>query len=109
MSFIRAPFRLLIFVYTIVVVFLFYRAYISKPPRREIGPEHRAAFPHAGSWATWFIPGKNPKVERQNNPMQGWNILHHLGGNGPWIEHVKGEPSSLATPEECSVDQIHLV
>lgn len=51
-------------------------------------------------------PGKH---HRQDD----WNLFHHLGGNGPWIQKLdplfgtyeaEGKP-----PEGCVVDQVHMV
>lgn len=66
--------------------------------------------PHAASWSTWFHPLQSPAGDGANPPRKEWNLLHHLGGNGPWVEKTgqTGGPS-LAPPEGCSVDQIHLV
>lgn len=39
-----------------------------------------------------------------------WNILYHLGGNGPWIEKVDGNDSDgIKPPDGCAVEQVHLV
>lgn len=68
------------------------------------------ASPHAASWGTWFHPLQSPAEEGAKSSRKDWNLLHHLGGNGPWIEKTGGtEGSSLAPPEGCSVDQVHLV
>ena len=43
--------------------------------------------------------------------MRGdWNILYHLGGNGPWIEKVDGVAhGGIGVPEGCRVEQVHMV
>jgi acid phosphatase len=39
-----------------------------------------------------------------------WNILYHLGGNGPWIEKVDGvTKGGINVPEGCEVDMVHMV
>jgi len=39
-----------------------------------------------------------------------WNILYHLGGNGPWIEKVDGvTEGGINVPEGCEVDMVHMV
>jgi acid phosphatase len=39
-----------------------------------------------------------------------WDILYHLGGNGPWIEKVDGvAKGGIAVPEGCEVDMVHMV
>jgi acid phosphatase len=39
-----------------------------------------------------------------------WNILYHLGGNGPWIEKVDGVvDGSMKVPGGCEVDMVHMV
>lgn len=44
------------------------------------------------------------------NTTNDWNILYHLGGNGPWIPKVDGVvEGGLAPPEGCRVEQVHMV
>ncbi|EXJ86519.1 hypothetical protein A1O3_03470 [Capronia epimyces CBS 606.96] len=39
-----------------------------------------------------------------------WDLFYHLGGNGPWIPKIDGIGYSDALlPEECSVDQVHVL
>jgi hypothetical protein len=39
-----------------------------------------------------------------------WNILYHLGGNGPWIPKVDGPfGDDLSIPEGCRIEQVHMV
>lgn len=39
-----------------------------------------------------------------------WNLLYHLGGNGPWIEKVDGVVEGGTAPREgCVVEQVHMV
>jgi acid phosphatase len=44
------------------------------------------------------------------NSTDDWNILYHLGGNGPWIERIDGfVDGGVAVPSGCEVDMVHLV
>lgn len=39
-----------------------------------------------------------------------WNILYHLGGNGPWVEKVVDVvDGGIAVPDQCVVEQVHMV
>ena len=39
-----------------------------------------------------------------------WNILYHLGGNGPWVEKVIDVvEGGIAVPKGCEVEQVHMV
>lgn len=41
---------------------------------------------------------------------QDWNILYHLGGNGPWIEKLENTvEGGIAAPEGCKVEQVHMM
>lgn len=41
---------------------------------------------------------------------QEWNLLYHLGGNGPWIPRVDGiVEGGIGTPDSCEVDMVHMV
>ncbi|KAE8374873.1 phosphoglycerate mutase-like protein [Aspergillus bertholletiae] len=43
-------------------------------------------------------------------PVNDWNILYHLGGNGPWIEKIDGpEIPGLEPPNGCVIDQVHMM
>ncbi|KAI9044943.1 uncharacterized protein KD926_011116 [Aspergillus affinis] len=50
---------------------------------------------------------------KQKSPCDGddWNLLHYLGGNGPWIEKIDGEHVSegIGPPERCSIEQVHMM
>lgn len=40
----------------------------------------------------------------------GWNLLYHLGGNGPWVEKVDGVvEGGIQVPGGCEVDMVHMV
>ncbi|KAJ5560313.1 multiple inositol polyphosphate phosphatase [Penicillium frequentans] len=68
-----------------------------------------AATPHSASWKTWFHPLQvQPNKTRESS--EEWNLFQHLGGNGPWIEKSgSNDELSIAPPEGCSVDQVHLI
>lgn len=39
-----------------------------------------------------------------------WNILYHLGGNGPWVEKVIDVvEGGISEPGGCRVEQVHMV
>jgi len=51
-------------------------------------------------------------VEKQatDKPSNQWNLLYHLGGNGPWIPKIDGVvDGGIATPNGCRIDMIHMV
>ena len=65
--------------------------------------------PYTSSWASWWHPqrfqGSSTSAIRH-----GWNILYHLGGNGPWIEKIDGVvKGGIAPPKGCTVEQVHMV
>ena len=40
----------------------------------------------------------------------GWDILYHVGGNGPWIQKVDGTlGEGIEPPAGCKVEQVHMV
>src|SRR5579862_152250 len=62
--------------------------------------------PYASSWRSWWNPerGGKPSIAR------GWNLLYHLGGNGPWIERIDGVvEGGIGVPKGCRVEQVHMV
>lgn len=43
-------------------------------------------------------------------PQKDWNLLYHLGGNGPWLPKLDGVvEGGYSPPENCRVDQVHVV
>lgn len=41
---------------------------------------------------------------------ESFNILYHLGGNGPWIPKVRGvTENGMKPPASCRVQQVHMV
>lgn len=74
-----------------------------------------AAKPHHSSWDSWWHPQRSVGTDTKNEHGAGaitedWNILYHLGGNGPWVEKVIDVvEGGIATPEGCEVLQVHMV
>lgn len=49
-------------------------------------------------------------LANHNTTHEDWNILYHLGGNGPWIPKVDGPlGDELSVPEGCKIEQVHMV
>ncbi|KAF2762490.1 multiple inositol polyphosphate phosphatase [Pseudovirgaria hyperparasitica] len=77
--------------------------------------------PHAASWTSWFHPqrqwGYGDEPTAGTLPQQDggryakdWNILYHLGGNGPWVEKIDGVvEGGIMVPKGCVVDQVHMM
>jgi hypothetical protein len=64
------------------------------------------AVPYTSSWQSWWHPERGGKFSIE----KGWNLLYHLGGNGPWIEKVDGVVSGgIGVPKGCRVEQVHMV
>lgn len=81
-----------------------------------------ASSPYSSSWTSWWSKGRHLVAEDgtdlgtrgrgQGGGAIGedWNILYHLGGNGPWVEKVDGVlDGGIAVPEGCTVNQVHMV
>jgi hypothetical protein len=53
----------------------------------------------------------HPHILATNTAIQeDWNILYHLGGNGPWIPRKDGPfGDELRIPEGCQIEQMHVV
>lgn len=65
--------------------------------------------PHTSSWASWWHPHRT-HGRGSSKFGRGWNLLYHLGGNGPWIEKVDGVvKGGIGVPEGCRVEQVHMV
>jgi acid phosphatase len=73
--------------------------------------EHTPTSPHAASWRSWSHPSQFQLGSRPGSLKKDWNILHHLGGNGPWVEMLDegGKTPDLAPLLGCSIDQVHMV
>ena len=71
-----------------------------------------AGKPHQASWSSWWHPqrGDRTRHERAGQTTKDWNILYHLGGNGPWVEKVIDVvDTGIAVPEGCQVEQVHMM
>ncbi|KAI9882833.1 MAG: hypothetical protein M1823_005419 [Watsoniomyces obsoletus] len=65
--------------------------------------------PYTSSWRSWW---HSQRYEAGNGNMieKGWNLLYHLGGNGPWIEKIDGVvDAGVGPPEGCRVEQVHMM
>ena len=71
--------------------------------------------PHCSSWYSWYYPqypGDHGKLHRDwtKATKRDWNVLYHLGGNGPWVEKVEDVVAGgISLPYGCEVDQIHMM
>lgn len=71
--------------------------------------------PHYSSWDAWWHPQRSQDSNAKSKDAAGvitkdWNILYHLGGNGPWVEKVIDVvEGGVATPKGCEVVQVHMV
>ncbi|KAL4805869.1 histidine phosphatase superfamily [Aspergillus unguis] len=66
--------------------------------------------PYHPSWSTWLDPSRKIDLRGSSIPEQdGWNIHHHLGGYGPWIEKIDGPIQGIEPPAECHVEQVHMM
>lgn len=71
--------------------------------------------PHHSSWSSWWHPQRSDGTDAEHKQGAGaitndWNILYHLGGNGPWVEKVIDiVDGGIAVPEGCQVEQVHMV
>jgi acid phosphatase len=87
----------------------------SQLPTGYLGYEC-AAKPHHSSWQSWWHPERSDEKNRAARGQDAgttdddWNILYHLGGNGPWVEKVIDVvEGGIAVPEGCDVEQVHMV
>jgi acid phosphatase len=74
-----------------------------------------ASKPHQSTWSSWWHPQRSDGVLAEHKQGAGvttndWNILYHLGGNGPWVERIIDVvDGGIAVPEGCQVEQVHMV
>lgn len=74
-----------------------------------------AGKPHHSSWSSWWHPQRSDGTSSEHKQGAGavtndWNILYHLGGNGPWVEKVIDVvDGGIAVPDGCRVEQVHMV
>ncbi|KZM18908.1 acid phosphatase [Ascochyta rabiei] len=86
-----------------------------RPGHTEYCEYECAGKPHHSSWSSWWHPQRNDGnvLEREQGAgttTKDWNILYHLGGNGPWVEKVIDVvESGIAVPDGCEVEQVHMM
>ncbi|GMF74204.1 unnamed protein product [Aspergillus oryzae] len=91
---VTSPWALILSLLTAIVSISYYNNNPSAPEIRS---------PHCASWNAWYNPLRSGQVGYQAND---WNILYHLGGNGPWIEKIDElETPGLEPPKGCVIDQ----
>lgn len=91
---------------------------------RDPGPLHGyyASSPYSSSWTSWWskdrhaLSADGASLGTESTGQGGgaigqdWNVLYHLGGNGPWVEKVDGVfDGGITLPEHCKVEQVHMV
>lgn len=112
-------------VLTILVLFTLFRTYnpgnASLVSPMVTGPDHKGKpklpyqlSPFTASWSSWFYPNawvdSEASSQRAGRIDQSWNILYHLGGNGPWIQKIDGVVrDGIGPPKDCTVEQVHMV
>ncbi|KAE8845886.1 hypothetical protein PTNB73_01867 [Pyrenophora teres f. teres] len=72
----------------------------------------RLGKPYHSSWNSWWHPQQSRTEIEQGagTTTEDWNILYHLGGNGPWIEKVIDVvDGGIAPPDGCEVIQVHMM
>ena len=83
----------------------------------EVGTWRSTVVSAVKSWqSSRFIEGRCQdwqlcrKACTWNRAASGWDILYHVGGNGPWIQKVDGTlGESIEPPVGCKVEQVHMV
>lgn len=73
-----------------------------------------AGKPHHSSWSSWWHPQRNDgntfdRSRGAGTTTKDWNILYHLGGNGPWVEKVIDVVDTVTVPDGCQVEQVHMM
>ncbi|KAH7116913.1 3-phytase B precursor [Dendryphion nanum] len=85
------------------------------PPSSESHDSTCSNKPHHASWGSWIHPQrllnlKGAGKESASAVTKDWNILYHLGGNGPWIEKIDDVlEGGIGVPEGCIVEQVHMM
>ncbi|KAA8618384.1 Histidine phosphatase superfamily branch 2 [Pyrenophora tritici-repentis] len=72
----------------------------------------RLGRPYHSSWNSWWHPQRSRTEIEQGagTTTEDWNILYHLGGNGPWVEKVIDVvEGGIAPPDGCEVIQVHMM
>ncbi|KAF2629511.1 phosphoglycerate mutase-like protein [Macroventuria anomochaeta] len=118
--------RTLVLLGAVVTLFSLYWGYTSNypatcpPPDAQHGHTGYFAYecagrPHHSSWSSWWHPQRNDgsifeRGQGAGATTKDWNILYHLGGNGPWVEKVIDVVATgIAVPDGCEVEQVHMM
>lgn len=76
----------------------------SLPTTENIFSEH---------WLSWILrPSQRDSQRAWTNVMntRDWNMLYHVGGNGPWIQKMDDVvQEGFDPPKRCKVEQVHMV
>ena len=80
-------------------------------------PWRSAVIGFAKSWEfSWLAEGQynnwpwSQKTHASSGAVALWDILYHVGGNGPWIRKLDGTAGEdIGPPAGCKVEQIHMV
>ncbi|KAH6618457.1 3-phytase B precursor [Boeremia exigua] len=118
----RVADQILFFLGTVATVLSLYYGYTKQCTAPNAQQGHTGYFeyecagkPHHSSWTSWWHPQRSEGSISERNQGAGtttkdWNILYHLGGNGPWVEKLidLAEPS-IAVPPGCQVSQVHMM
>lgn len=60
--------------------------------------------------SSWHPPTNAVKNTSACSDDGEWDILYHLGGNGPWIENkLEARVGGVHVPDGCVLDMAHLV
>ncbi|KAF2404313.1 phosphoglycerate mutase-like protein [Trichodelitschia bisporula] len=83
------------------------KPYISP---EKVAYDSTSPWPWTAPFSSWFHPHAHLPKPPKSKPEQ-WNLLYHLGGNGPWVPliHHAVPYSSLAPPESCEATQVHML
>ncbi|CAG8322361.1 unnamed protein product [Penicillium nalgiovense] len=112
MPFTRSLLKIPVFLFTVALGLVIYQASKSSflQSIASSSSEEQSVSSYFGSWKIWFHPSQSKATGSKQPLVREWNVLHHLGGNGPWIENAgEGAASNLAPPDGCSLDQVHLL
>ena len=98
--------KALIFSLLTAIAGVLYYSYTSlsySPPCHNSG----VSAPRSVSWKIWLGSSPTPCIGNDDD----WSLHHHLGGYGPWVSKLTGEPEphELDPLDGCSIDQIHMV
>ena len=117
--------RLSFFIGAVVTLLSLYWGYTSTYPTCPIPDTQQghtgyfeyecAGKPHHASWSSWWHPQRTDgsifeRGQGAGATTKDWNILYHLGGNGPWVEKVIDiVDTGIAVPDGCEVEQVHMM